>query len=181
MSFGKKGLAAAGITGTRMAPVDGARSPRVAPAPSAMLGAPAKWARLPAALIDGGLGLVLPLLAVAMTDLALGLDLEGITAFFLACLASLAYHVGFETSSWRATPGKKALGLVVTTADGGPIGVGRSVLRNTLGKAVSGFSPFYLGYSCVLFTKEARAAHDFVAGTRVRSARTADDVAAAFV
>ena len=42
-----------------------------------------------------------------------------------AWIVVAAYFVGFEASPWRATPGKRALGLRVLASDGAPAGVPR--------------------------------------------------------
>lgn len=186
MSFGKRGLApstAAADPGRPAAGTAQSRARSTVPTPVPVsLGAFAKWRRLPAALIDNVLSFALPVFVCAMIDtMAGGGFLNGVQAAGLASLVSLAYFAGFESSERQATPGKRMMGVIVTDADGAPISLIRALVRNSFGRALSMFSPFYLGYSCVLFTSEARAVHDFVAGTRVRRARSIEDVAVAFV
>lgn len=42
---------------------------------------------------------------------------------------SALYFVGFEGSNWHATPGKKALSLIVEKRDGQPLSYGRAFFR----------------------------------------------------
>ncbi|QQS10928.1 MAG: RDD family protein [Rhodospirillales bacterium] len=50
-------------------------------------------------------------------------------AVLLIAALDLVYRAGFEASGWRATPGKRLLGLAVTTLDGGGLGLARAILR----------------------------------------------------
>lgn len=76
-----------------------------------------------------------------------------------------AYFIGFEASPWRATPGKRALGLRVLANDGSAAGLPRVLLR-FLAAGPSWFL-LHLGHALVMFRDDGRAGHDLVAGTRV--------------
>lgn len=178
MSFGKKSLTREAVVAPR-----GAARERDAARQGAVrhVGAPAKWSRIPAFLVDNAVSFVAPWTLIAVVDAFAGpIHFSGVTAFFLASLVSLLYFTTFESSAAQATPGKRMMGLVVTDADGRRISPNRALWRNSAGRLVDALSPFYLGYTCAFFTKEARAAHDFVAGTRVRRADGAEALAATF-
>ena len=123
--------------------------------------------------------------AIALFDLATALrgDAEFMAAMtqgmaaFLAALASAglwawllvaAYFVGFETSPWRATLGKRALGLRVMAADGLPAAWPRVLLRFLA--AGPSWLLLHLGHALVMFRDDGRAGHDLAAGTRVDGA-----------
>jgi uncharacterized RDD family membrane protein YckC len=85
--------------------------------------------------------------------------------YALAVLLVWLYFVAMEASAWRATLGKLAVGVRVTTLDGRRIGVGRATAR-LLAKLLS---LALLGLGFVLAGVDARkqALHDKVAGTLV--------------
>jgi uncharacterized RDD family membrane protein YckC len=66
-----------------------------------------------------------------------------------------------ESSSWQATLGKKALGLVVTTVGGEPISFGRALGRN-LAKLLSSLI-LMIGFLMAGFTAKKQALHDLLA------------------
>lgn len=82
----------------------------------------------------------------------------------LSLLLFWLYMVG--STRRGQTWGKKALRIKVTDADGGPPGWGRAVLRETVGRMISGLV-FCLGYLWMLWDPERRCWHDMIAGTRV--------------
>lgn len=67
---------------------------------------------------------------------------------------------------WRATPGKRALGLYVAARDGGALGAGRAASRY-LGGALSWLS-FNIGHLVAMAKPEHLALHDRLAGASVR-------------
>lgn len=79
------------------------------------------------------------------------------------------YHVLLESSSWQATLGKRALGLVVTDEAGQRIGYGRAIGRH-FGRLLCQFT-FMIGYLMILFTARGQGLHDRVAGTLVSRRR----------
>jgi len=77
------------------------------------------------------------------------------------------YYVCFDLL-WRGqSPGKRALGLRVVSAQGLPVGLGDSLLRNLLRAA--DFLPFgyVVGVTCMLFDGRFRRLGDLVAGSLV--------------
>ncbi len=80
-------------------------------------------------------------------------------------LLLLSFHVAFEQSRWRATPGKRMLGMKVTDANGGAPTLSRSLLRNLAG-ALSWLS-LNIGHALAALPPQHRALHDRIAGTRV--------------
>lgn len=90
----------------------------------------------------------------------------------ISTVASWLYWGLMESSSWQATLGKKALGLVVTDLQGNRISFGRASGRFFAGRGVSSIP--YLGglyylidCLCVAFTQRKQAIHDMIAGTLV--------------
>jgi uncharacterized RDD family membrane protein YckC len=76
----------------------------------------------------------------------------------------VCYFVVFWTSTGQ-TPGMRALGLRVTTTDGGDVGLGRALIRIVgLGLAIV---PLFAGFLPVLVDDRRRALQDFMAGTIV--------------
>lgn len=80
------------------------------------------------------------------------------------------YFAAFEGGRWQATPGKRALGLIVTDRDGKRMGRGRALARQFLklcDVVTTGF-----GYALAAMTGSGQALHDILAGTRVVTAET---------
>jgi uncharacterized RDD family membrane protein YckC len=102
--------------------------------------------------------ILLPL--VALAGVGMGLLLIG---FFLL---EWFYPVFFELRS-GATPGKKAMGLVVVHHDGTPVGPSASMIRNLL-RVVDFLPLFYAaGMVSMLIDKDFRRLGDLAAGTLV--------------
>jgi uncharacterized RDD family membrane protein YckC len=76
------------------------------------------------------------------------------------------YFALCESSSWQGTPGKRLLGLRVTNLNGRPISFGRASGR-FLGRIVTGFVPFGIGYVMAGVTARKQALHDMIAGCLV--------------
>lgn len=138
----------------------------------------ASWERIIAFLIDMLiLAVPIALLIIAaygiegLTKLAEEADSESTMStedivFSLSMgLLQMAYFVGFETSRMMGTPGKKAIGLIVTDSNGQRLTVWRSVLRY-IGKFLNNFI-LYAGYLLILFTPRRQGVHDMLAGTVV--------------
>jgi len=70
-----------------------------------------------------------------------------------------------EASAWRATLGKRVVGVRVTTLDGQRIGFGLATAR-LLAKLLS-LAPFGLGFVLAGVDARKQALHDKVAGTMV--------------
>jgi uncharacterized RDD family membrane protein YckC len=75
------------------------------------------------------------------------------------------YFASFESSSWQATPGKKALGLAVTDINGRRVTFARASGR-FWGKLLSQFT-FFFGFAMAGFTARKQALHDILAGCLV--------------
>jgi len=121
---------------------------------------------IPFGLALGGAGLRLgnnPDPAQVMAALPAIMGVAGL-GFLIRLVLSLAYEVYFLTTK-GATPGKMALGLKVTTADGGPISVGLAVGRY-FAKYLS-FLTLCIGFLIAAFDREKRSLHDHICGTRV--------------
>jgi uncharacterized RDD family membrane protein YckC len=71
------------------------------------------------------------------------------------------YFAYSESSEWQATPGKKALNIVVTDMNGNRISFARASGRY-FGKYVSGVTLF-IGYIMAGFTQRKQALHDILA------------------
>jgi len=78
---------------------------------------------------------------------------------------ALVYDVAFERSSWRATPGKRALGLAVVDDAGRRLKAGHALLRFVAG-ALSWLT-LNLGHALAALPPGHLALHDRVSGTRV--------------
>jgi uncharacterized RDD family membrane protein YckC len=122
--------------------------------------------RLPLGLAIGGVGLGLgrnPDPSQVFAALPAILSLAGLS-FLIQTAVSLAYEVYF-LSTRGATPGKMALGLKVTRADGSPISAGLAAGRY-FAKYLS-FLTFCIGFIIAGFDREKRSLHDHICGTRV--------------
>lgn len=106
-----------------------------------------------------------PTLREATGELAAAwLSGAGIAAATVFALAAL-WFIGFEASRWQATPGKRLAGLRVVAADGSRPGLARVAARFAGG--VPSWLLLHLGHALASWTRERRALHDLIAGTRV--------------
>lgn len=77
-----------------------------------------------------------------------------------------AYFILFQSSRMRATPGKRVLGLEITTLSGEQISILRAAVRFVIKAGIS--IPFLcIGVLIIPFTRRKQALHDLVAGTLV--------------
>ena len=83
----------------------------------------------------------------------------------LCIIIAAFYHVVFETSPLRSTPGKALLGMTVVKSSGATLTIKDSIIRF----AVSFLSSALLcaGYLLALFTQKKQTLHDFIADTVV--------------
>ena len=133
--------------------------------------------RLGAVLIDGAIGCAMFLAVQISLGIRMGLSelqnaedvLKLLSIFGIAAIASLAFSWLYEalltSSSWQATVGKKALGIIVTDENGGRISFLRATGRH-FAKMLSGMLLF-VGYFIQPFTPKRQALHDILAGTLV--------------
>lgn len=84
----------------------------------------------------------------------------------LMTLVPALYFILFESSRFRATPGKRLCQLEVTTLQGGRISIARATIR-FLVKAFISFPFLYIGVLMVAFTHRKQGLHDLIAGTLV--------------
>lgn len=98
------------------------------------------------------------------TDRSLGFYLF---SFLLGIAVNLCYFAIFESSSWQATPGKKALGIKVTDLNGQRISFARATGR-WAGKFLSA-AILYIGYLMCIWTHKKQCLQDIMAGCLVVS------------
>lgn len=83
------------------------------------------------------------------------------------------YSVYFWTGRWRATPGKRIVGLVVATDGGFTLDAGKSVWR-VVALFISG--SILIGPLLAVTSERRQALHDLLAGTVVIKAKAAERV-----
>jgi uncharacterized RDD family membrane protein YckC len=113
------------------------------------------WRRAIAFAIDS--------LALLLAVSLVGSLADGLAGWLLLVLA-LAYWPAWEASRYRGTPGKQALGLVVTTADGDTVSAARAAARHA-GRVLAIGTLF--GAALAGWTRHGQALHDLLAGTVV--------------
>jgi len=136
------------------------------------------WRRFGANFVDsiilalaGGLvgGIVGGIIGAIMGASGLNLDTIRSTAMFfgyvIAIILNWLYFTLFESSAKQATPGKMALGIIVTDLNGNPISFGKANGRYW-GKIISALI-LLIGYIMTAFTEKKQALHDMMAGTLV--------------
>lgn len=124
--------------------------------------------RLIAAIIDGFIVFAVQfVLTLPFPKAASGIQSNtgAMVAQLVGTLFALIYYVYFIYKE-GATPGKKMMKIRVIREDGQPITVVTAILREVVGKFVSGIVIF-LGYLWVLWDKKKQAWHDMIAGTVV--------------
>lgn len=96
------------------------------------------------------------------------LGLLGVPSVYITVSAAIIfwlYFASYESSSARATPGKKSSRIIVTDACGAQISFARASLR-CLGKLAI-LATAGLGLLVSVFDRQRRGLDDFIAGTRV--------------
>ena len=91
-----------------------------------------------------------------------------LTPLVLYALLALVWSVGFESSRWQATPGKRALGLVVLSTDGKKITTGHA-LQRYLASSLSWLS-LNVGHAMAALPPKHLALHDRISDTQVTRA-----------
>lgn len=129
------------------------------------------WRRFAAVIIDF-FAMLMPLLLVSIllrasiifvTDIDLDV-LNFIESIVTMCVWWLYYSL-FDSSSWQATLGKRALRLKVVDLDGNRISFARASGR-FFAKYLSALT-FCIGYMMAGWTKRKRSFHDMIAKTYV--------------
>lgn len=115
------------------------------------------WVRFAAVLVDG-LVLAIP---SGIINAIFGKSLGG----FLGYVLMWAYAI-YMLNTRQATLGKMAVGLKVTTTDGGKPTVGKLALREIIGKILD-IITLGIGYLMIVFTGKKQGLHDKIADTVV--------------
>ncbi|MDY0213014.1 MAG: RDD family protein [Desulfuromonadaceae bacterium] len=129
------------------------------------------WIRVVAALLDSMISALLQFSMVfalgAITELSGTSNLPSvqILTMLFGTLAGVFYYVFFTGYSGQ-TPGKMLLRLKVVRLDGTKVSYGQALLRETIGKFISGII-LGIGYLMVALRADKRALHDLIADTRV--------------
>ena len=128
------------------------------------------WWRFLALLIDEFILIVAGGIAAAVVGAALvgsgrGEGSVQILTTILALIWTWLYFALFESSSWRAIPGKKICGLVVTGDNGERISFGRATGRY-FARILSGLI-LMIGYMMAGWTQRKQALHDITCDTLV--------------
>jgi uncharacterized RDD family membrane protein YckC len=127
------------------------------------------WIRVAASMIDGAAFVLLALLASVILSIP-SLTILRVTARFYILLPVFALFYLmlsiFLIRKYRTTPGKMVAGLEILPDTGVEMTVGRILLRELIGKIVSGMF-FCVGYLMAAFTNQKKAAHDMIASTTV--------------
>ena len=158
-------------------------------------GKPVFWRRIVAKLIDevamwllvilmsGGaaarlMGTYIDAPSGSAAEDAAAVGLMGYVLLFM--VFGLVYSVAMQVSPLQATLGKMAVGVIVTDKHGDRPGFGRILLRETVGRTIANFMPFYSGYMMGVFNKQRRCIQDHIGGTMVctREAQAASYVEA---
>lgn len=128
------------------------------------------WIRYCAHFVDGIIVLVLGMIfgfavgflfAVSGINGRLLISLSGI----LGTLVGWAYYI-YMTYNYEATFGKQFLGLKVIPTNGGELELGQVVLRETVGKIISGII-LGIGYFMIGFDSRKQGLHDKIGSTLV--------------
>ena len=112
------------------------------------------WIRFVAYLID-----VVVVMIPGMLIISAGLP------SILNLILGLAYFIYFPSSEYMATPGKMALGLIITDEHGNRIGAGTAAVRY-IGIIIASL-PLGIGLFIIGFTEKRMGLHDMIARTRV--------------
>ena len=106
-----------------------------------------------------------PVMAEAVARLQSAVGDMLLTPLVLYALLALLWSVGFESSPWQATPGKRALGLLVVSADGKKITTGHA-LQRYLASSLSWLS-LNIGHAMAALPPRHLALHDRISDTRI--------------
>jgi len=92
----------------------------------------------------------------------------GAVAFFFLFFILLGwiYHAALESSPWQGTLGKRALGIIVTDANGARLDFWHASGR-FFSRIVTNMVPLAIGYAIAGFTRRKQALHDLIASTLV--------------
>lgn len=122
------------------------------------------WRRVLASIIDSII-VSIPQVAIVLAAGWSLTDNSDPRPNLVGLVLAFAYMVYFHSSARQATPGKMALGIVVTDIDGNRLSVGRAAgryLATLLSAIILG-----IGFIMVAFTKNKQGLHDLIADTLV--------------
>ena len=131
------------------------------------------WLRFAAAILDGIIVYILSTIAGFVVGfiiglLSLGNDPTAIAAIFgglVGLIISWLYYALQESSSYQATLGKRAVGIVVTDLNGKQISFATATGRY-FAKLLSSIT-LLIGYIMAAFTEKKQALHDIIVNTIV--------------
>lgn len=135
------------------------------------------WPRVAAALIDTVIVLTTVIVAaLVMALIAAGLVADAseetltavltVVVLVLLFVGSWLYTALYESSAKQATPGKRALGLIVTDDQGARISFARATARYFSEAFLTG-NTLLIGYVLVAFTDKKKSLHDLICSTLV--------------
>lgn len=122
------------------------------------------WRRLGANIIDS------LLFSPVYILLMLLFDFEDRTEENIVSVLQLLYFLIVPTIWLGYTVGKRAVGVQIVRLDGKKVSVFTMLMRYVIGGLVYGITfgiAFIVSVFMVIFRKDKRAVHDFIAGTRV--------------
>ncbi|MGE3691792.1 MAG: RDD family protein [Novosphingobium sp.] len=122
-------------------------------------------------IIGAVIGLVMASSGGGSGDIAAA---AGLVGQLVGIIINWLYFGILESSSWQATLGKKAVGLVVTDEQGRRISFGRATGRY-FAKIISALI-LLIGFMMVGWTQRKQGLHDMIAGTLVWKAGSPDMV-----
>ena len=117
-----------------------------------------------------------PLLASGVSALKAALGDMLVTPMLLYVLLAMVWSVGFESSRWQATPGKRALGLRVASADGKKLTTGHA-LQRFLASSLSWIT-LNIGHAMAAMPPKHLTLHDRISDTRILRERSDDHLPA---
>ncbi len=141
---------------------DSVAMPAQEPVVAADFGPAGFWIRAGAYVIDG---LLITLAQAAVMLLLPAAGLPELLARLLSAIIAIGYFVAMPPMCQGQTVGKMAAGIAIIRIDGSPLTYLRCLGR-WAGYLLSGLL-LSLGFVMAAFTKQKRALHDYVAGTRV--------------
>ena len=130
------------------------------------------WKRVAAALIDSLVMLIPSMILGFIIGFSMALNDPYVTDYELEIVVNIMsivtwwlYSAVFESSNFMATPGKMALGIVVTDYQNQKISFAQASGRH-FGKIISGII-IGIGFIMAAFTEKKQGLHDIMSGTLI--------------
>ena len=120
------------------------------------------WIRLLAYIIDA---VILGAISFPLIQVLGSMGIGDHSTNVLSIAISWMYFAVFESSAWMGSPGKKALGLIVTDEQGQQLSVGRAT-RRYFAKILSALL-LGIGFFMIAFTARKQGLHDKIFHTLV--------------